>query len=626
MKASVSQNITTALKSVGDLFTIGNPLDSISDMVDFVASGGDLDGNRDGVEDAGKAYQGVKSGQDLYQAGQAFQNAGSTGEFLQNGAGGMADAGVYLYAQISGSKSSTNSETNISSNVTAKEDINIKTNGDATIAGANVKAGSDLDVDVAGDLTVESKQNKSDSSTQDFAANIQYNLTSQNVSGGVNVGSGSSERRWVDDQTELTGGNSVKVNVGEKLELIGAKIANEQNGQDLGNLQVTAGEFAYSDIKDKEKDDYRSIGYSTGFNVNEDTSGNGEKDDGMGTLSATYNDSKLEGITRATIGEGTITIAGEDSDGEGVNRDIDKAQEVTFDESIELTVSVQVDVIVEGAKKTVELIGKIPNAIKEAHAQGQLDDHWQQSEASLANTIGEAQAKEATELAKRIIEEGHIPCQLSQNYKNRSFASMLRGVFIADAHAVACVIVAAPVLLGALIISGVMATQTPEERAALAQSLDVAISDAGDIIDNVGNTIGNIFDDGLDLPVDENGNPIDTGDGDIFLNDNHNDDVDNSDIPDDNKDVVIDLNGKDKIREQMGKRGWTEEDILDTVENPDRTVETKDTRHNPDTGSRNNDPATAYIDSDGNYVVVNDISGDIVQISDKNDADWQSPF
>ena len=36
VKASVSQNITTALKSVGDLFTIGNPLDSVSDMVDFV--------------------------------------------------------------------------------------------------------------------------------------------------------------------------------------------------------------------------------------------------------------------------------------------------------------------------------------------------------------------------------------------------------------------------------------------------------------------------------------------------------------------------------------------------------------------------------------------------------------
>ena len=80
----------------------------------LLSSGGDLDGNRDGVEDAGKAYQGVKSGQDLYQAGQAFQNAGSTGEFLQNGAGGMADAGVYLYAQVSGSKSSTTTVKKIS--------------------------------------------------------------------------------------------------------------------------------------------------------------------------------------------------------------------------------------------------------------------------------------------------------------------------------------------------------------------------------------------------------------------------------------------------------------------------------------------------------------------------------
>lgn len=43
-------------------------------------------------------------------------------------------------------------------------------------------------------------------------------------------------------------------------------------------------------------------------------------------------------------------------------------------------------------------------------------------------------------------------------------------------------------------------------------------------------------------------------------------------------------------------------------------------------GQKRNDLATAYIRTDGSYVVRNDITEDIVQISDRNDPDWQSPF
>lgn len=38
------------------------------------------------------------------------------------------------------------------------------------------------------------------------------------------------------------------------------------------------------------------------------------------------------------------------------------------------------------------------------------------------------------------------------------------------------------------------------------------------------------------------------------------------------------------------------------------------------------DPATAYIDAAGNYVVRNDVTGDIVQVSDRFDPNWISPF
>lgn len=80
-----------------------------------------------------------------------------------------------------------------------------------------------------------------------------------------------------------------------------------------------------------------------------------------------------------------------------------------------------------------------------------------------------------------------------------------------------------------------------------------------------------------------------------------------------------------KIESQMSKRGWDKESIKSTIENPLRTVQTRDTRWKPD-GTRKDDPATAYLREDGHYVVRNDIDCTIVQISNRNKIDWKSPF
>jgi Colicin E5 ribonuclease domain len=80
-----------------------------------------------------------------------------------------------------------------------------------------------------------------------------------------------------------------------------------------------------------------------------------------------------------------------------------------------------------------------------------------------------------------------------------------------------------------------------------------------------------------------------------------------------------------KIERQMGKRGWTKESVDDTIRNPDRTVATRDTRWRAD-GTRSDDPATAYINEDGSYVVRNDTNGSIVQVSDRFDPGWKSKW
>ncbi|WP_287881320.1 colicin E5-related ribonuclease, partial [Aquitalea sp.] len=81
-----------------------------------------------------------------------------------------------------------------------------------------------------------------------------------------------------------------------------------------------------------------------------------------------------------------------------------------------------------------------------------------------------------------------------------------------------------------------------------------------------------------------------------------------------------------KIAKQMAGRGWTEAEINSTISNPAKTVITKDTRFDPVAGTRLNDPATGYIANDGSYVVRNDRTGQIVQVSDKNDPTWKAPW
>ncbi len=80
-----------------------------------------------------------------------------------------------------------------------------------------------------------------------------------------------------------------------------------------------------------------------------------------------------------------------------------------------------------------------------------------------------------------------------------------------------------------------------------------------------------------------------------------------------------------KIREQMITRGWTLADIEEVLSRSARTIATQDTRYLPD-GARMDDPATAYVRQDSHYVVRNDRTGDIIQISNRHDTTWKSPF
>ncbi len=88
-----------------------------------------------------------------------------------------------------------------------------------------------------------------------------------------------------------------------------------------------------------------------------------------------------------------------------------------------------------------------------------------------------------------------------------------------------------------------------------------------------------------------------------------------NDIPISTVDNVSDnIYLSDKILKQMRTRGWTEEIITNTIE---KTVHTSSALN-----KANGNPATAYFNQDGSYVVVDNITKQVIQISDKLDPLW----
>ena len=80
-----------------------------------------------------------------------------------------------------------------------------------------------------------------------------------------------------------------------------------------------------------------------------------------------------------------------------------------------------------------------------------------------------------------------------------------------------------------------------------------------------------------------------------------------------------------KVRAQLARRGWTEAIVRQTILYPARRAPTQDTRFLGH-GLRENSPATVFYRGDGHYVVRNDVTGDIVQVSNTRDPNWIDPF
>ena len=71
----------------------------------------------------------------------------------------------------------------------------------------------------------------------------------------------------------------------------------------------------------------------------------------------------------------------------------------------------------------------------------------------------------------------------------------------------------------------------------------------------------------------------------------------------------------DKIAAQLSARGWTKQEVRDAVDAPPIGTSTDHTRGRAE-------PATVYGSKYGGYVIVNDMTRHVVQVSDKTDPGW----
>ena len=193
--------------------------------------------------------------------------------------------------------------------------------GNGTIRGANI-SGNDVAVNVKGNLEIASLQDYEKTDQRDVGGTAG---SARTYSGQLGVTSGT--KNWVGEQTSIVGRNSIRVDVGNKLTLTGAKISNEENGIDKGNLVVRAKEIEARDIEGH--DDLMSVNVegSLARRDIEHNQKNGKKahekyeNDGAVTVEG----HEREQIARATIGNGTIegNVFG------GIHRDIKTSSEIT---------------------------------------------------------------------------------------------------------------------------------------------------------------------------------------------------------------------------------------------------------------------------------------------------------
>jgi|GEM_PF-3413380 len=250
-----------------------------------------------------------------------------------------ADVGGY-YAQQRGSGINYTLGT-----IRAGNQLSATAGNNMAIIGAHL-GGDTIFIDAGKNLIIESVQNTRNSEGFNASGSVGFSATSilsLSLSGGYNE----AERRWADDPTTIIGKSGVTVKAGDTTTLKGGIVYAEN-----GNLLLDSPTLIFEDLHNVDK----SLNVGGGFSMSFNGGNTGAKSGGIpGMVGFNYASTDKEGITRATVGAGTIVTK---SDLSELNRDLARAQEITKDEHTGFSVVIPI-ISGEGVKQDMDSVSAV---------------------------------------------------------------------------------------------------------------------------------------------------------------------------------------------------------------------------------------------------------------------------
>lgn len=313
----------------------------------------------------------ITASQDTYDAQSTSENVQTTAKLTVYGMTG----GASINGSASRSESNDSSLTNNNSQLSA-ESISINATNNANFTGANIEANSVLDVVVGNDLIVASVQDTANGSSKSIGVsgglsvgggegdneNGNYKKGINDLTGvsGGNAGINASNSRYRSQQTVLTtliSGGEANISVGGNTHIAGGLVATiDSEGNDLGNLTLDTGTISFDNLLDASTSSSNSanvnVNMSLGAEETDPASTTNQSTNETGTTlnanssSLTVNNSNNISMSKtlATLGQGNITVGGEDNpEIAGLNRDVAGIDKELFEINSELNIDATLD-------------------------------------------------------------------------------------------------------------------------------------------------------------------------------------------------------------------------------------------------------------------------------------------
>ncbi len=400
---------------------------------DITIEGGRIYGQRDVILDAGRDVN-IVAARD--SGSTEFSSlSGGAGVGLKAGVGAKGIAfGINVNAHAEGAGADSGYGSHINSLVVAGDLLSVTSGRDTKVAGAHLE-GERTWLDVGRDLTVASLQDSYDSRSYSWNAGVDVTVGyGVMIGGSLGYGQGKADMDWVGQQTSITGRGELDVYVEKNTHIKGGILATDPGG----DLTLNTGTLSFEAIKDKNTSSDWHAGISGGFSVggagfDKDTTVDTGLPGSFGEArpydfttpaednktSAPYLPDGAEvqyashdkrGVVRPTVTEGEIIVRDEPGkDLSGLNRDLDRAREVTKDEKVNVDAYVSkgaVEEVINGGKNIKEMIdayADITTSILEEAGLKQKAPTKEQFEAYYENIRQKALAQGKTEAEAELL-------------------------------------------------------------------------------------------------------------------------------------------------------------------------------------------------------------------------------